>query len=94
MALTMGACGHGRRDDGVMWGMYASRRWNIAVVASAVLLGMVATFLSQSQLLVKARSWATSSVGGMGRSSSAGWRRHARGRAQLPGDSRAAARCR
>ncbi|MGI8830142.1 MAG: DUF305 domain-containing protein [Candidatus Limnocylindria bacterium] len=52
MALTMGGA------MGVvmmvwMWGMYADRRWNIGIIAGAVLLGVVATFLSQSQLLVE-----------------------------------------
>lgn len=32
--------------------MYPDRRWNVGIIAGAVLLGVVATFLSQSQLLV------------------------------------------
>ncbi len=36
-----------------MWGMYANRRWNIGVVAASVVLAAVATFLSQSQILVE-----------------------------------------
>ena len=52
MALTMGGA-MGVVMMAWMWGMYANRRWNIAVMAGAVLLGAVATFLSQSQLLVE-----------------------------------------
>lgn len=52
MALTMGGA-MGVVMMAWMWGMYANRRWNIAVIAGAVLLGAVATFLSQSQLLVE-----------------------------------------
>jgi uncharacterized protein (DUF305 family) len=36
-----------------MWGMYANRRWNMGVIAASVLLAVVATFLSQSQILVE-----------------------------------------
>jgi len=36
-----------------MWGMYADRRWNVGVIAASVLVAAVATFLSQSQLLVE-----------------------------------------
>lgn len=52
VALTMGA-GMGVVMMAWMWGMYANPRWNIGVIAGAVLLGAVATFLSQSQLLVE-----------------------------------------
>ncbi len=51
MALTMGGA-MGVVMMAWMWGMYADRRWNIGIIAGAVLLGVVATFLSQSQLLV------------------------------------------
>jgi len=51
MALTMGGA-MGVVMMAWMWGMYADRRWNIGVVAASVLLAVVATFLSQSQLLV------------------------------------------
>jgi uncharacterized protein (DUF305 family) len=36
-----------------MWGMYANRRWNVGAMAASVLLVVVATFLSQSQILVE-----------------------------------------
>jgi hypothetical protein len=52
MALTMGGA-MGVVMMAWMWGMYADRRWNIGIIAGAVLLGVVATFLSQSQLLVE-----------------------------------------
>ena len=52
MALTMGGA-MGVVMMGWMWGMYGNRRWNIGVVAGSVLLAVVATFLSQSQLLVE-----------------------------------------
>ncbi len=52
MALTMGGA-MGVVMMAWMWGMYANRRWNIGIMAGAVLLGVVATFLSQSQLLVE-----------------------------------------
>ncbi len=52
MALTMGGA-MGVVMMGWMWGMYADRRWNIGIIGGAVLLGVVATFLSQSQLLVE-----------------------------------------
>ena len=51
MALTMGGA-MGVVMMAWMWSMYADRRWNIGIIAGAVLLGVVATFLSQSQLLV------------------------------------------
>jgi hypothetical protein len=51
MALTMGGA-MGVVMMAWMWSMYADRRWNIGIIAGAVLLGAVATFLSQSQLLV------------------------------------------
>ena len=52
MALTMGGA-MGVVMMAWMWGMYANRRWNIGVVAGSVLLAVVATFLSQSQILVE-----------------------------------------
>ncbi len=52
MALTMGGA-MGVVMMAWMWGMYANRRWNIGIIAGAVVLGVVATFLSQSQLLVE-----------------------------------------
>jgi hypothetical protein len=52
MALTMGGA-MGMVMMAWMWGMYADRRWNIGIVVGAVLLGVVGTFLSQSQLLVE-----------------------------------------
>jgi hypothetical protein len=52
MALTMGGA-MGVVMMAWMWGMYANRRWNIGVVAASVLLAVVATFLSQSQILVE-----------------------------------------
>jgi hypothetical protein len=36
-----------------MWGMYADRRWNIGILAGGLALAAVATFLSQSQILVE-----------------------------------------
>jgi hypothetical protein len=51
MALTMGGA-MGVVMMAWMWGMYANRRWNIAIIAGSVLLAIVATFLSQSQILV------------------------------------------
>ena len=52
MALTMGGA-MGVVMMAWMWGMYANRRWNVGVVAASVLLVVVATFLSQSQILVE-----------------------------------------
>jgi hypothetical protein len=52
MALTMGGA-MGVVMMAWMWGMYANRRWNIGVVAASVALTIVATFLSQSQILVE-----------------------------------------
>lgn len=52
MALTMGGA-MGVVMMAWMWGMYANRRWNIGVVAASVALAIVATFLSQSQILVE-----------------------------------------
>jgi hypothetical protein len=52
MALTMGGA-MGVVMMAWMWGMYANRRWNIGVVAASVALAAVATFLSQSQILVE-----------------------------------------
>lgn len=52
MALTMGGA-MGVVMMAWMWGMYADRRWNIGIIVGAVVLGVVATFLSQSQLLVR-----------------------------------------
>ena len=52
MALTMGGA-MGIVMMAWMWGMYANRRWNIGVVAASVALAIVATFLSQSQILVE-----------------------------------------
>ena len=52
MALTMGGA-MGVVMIAWMWGMYASRRWNIGVVVGSVLLAVAATFLSQSQVLVQ-----------------------------------------
>ena len=52
MALTMGGA-MGTVMMAWMWGMYANRRWNVGVVAASVLLVVVATFLSQSQILVE-----------------------------------------
>lgn len=52
MALTMGGA-MGVVMMAWMWGMYADRRWNIGIMVGAVLLSVVATFLSQSQLLVE-----------------------------------------
>jgi hypothetical protein len=52
MALTMGA-GMGVVMMAWMWGMYANRRWNVGIIVVSVVLGVVATFLSQSQLLVE-----------------------------------------
>jgi hypothetical protein len=37
---------------GYMWGMYQSRRLNATIVIAALVLGAVAFFLSQSQILV------------------------------------------
>ena len=51
MALTMGGA-MGVVMMAWMWGMYANRRWNIGVMAASVALAVVATFLSQSQILV------------------------------------------
>lgn len=51
MALTMGGA-MGVVMMAWMWGMYADRRWNVGVIVGAVVLAVVATFLSQSQLLV------------------------------------------
>jgi hypothetical protein len=45
MALTMGGA-MGVVMMAWMWSMYADRRWNIGIIAGAVLLGVVATFLS------------------------------------------------
>jgi hypothetical protein len=52
MALTMGGA-MGVVMMAWMWGMYGNRRWNVAVLAASVLLTAVATFLSQSQILVE-----------------------------------------
>jgi hypothetical protein len=52
MALTMGGA-MGIVMMAWMWGMYANRRWNIGVLAASALLMVVATFLSQSQILVE-----------------------------------------
>jgi hypothetical protein len=52
MALTMGGA-MGVVMMAWMWGMYANPRWNIGVIAASVLLAVVATFLSQSQILVE-----------------------------------------
>jgi len=52
MALTMGGA-MGVEMMAWMWGMYADRRWNVGVIAASVLVAAVATFLSQSQLLVE-----------------------------------------
>lgn len=52
MALTMGGA-MGVVMMGWMWGMYANRRWNVGVIAGSLLLGAVATFLSQTQILVE-----------------------------------------
>lgn len=52
MALTMGGA-MGVVMMAWMWAMYANRRWNIGVLAASVLLMVVATFLSQSQILVE-----------------------------------------
>ncbi len=52
MALTMGA-GMGVVMMAWMWSMYANHRWNIGIIVGSVVLGVVATFLSQSQLLVE-----------------------------------------
>jgi hypothetical protein len=52
MALTMGGA-MGVVMMAWMWGMYANRAWNIGVMAASVLIAVVATFLSQSQLLVE-----------------------------------------
>jgi hypothetical protein len=52
MALTMGGA-MGIVMMAWMWGMYANRRWNFGVVAASVALAIVATFLSQSQILVE-----------------------------------------
>jgi hypothetical protein len=51
MALTMGA-GMAIIMLSYMWGMYRDRRLNVAIIAGALVLGLVAFFLSQSQLLV------------------------------------------
>lgn len=51
MALTMGGA-MGVVMMAWMWGMYPDRRWNVGIVAGAILIGAVATFLSQSQALV------------------------------------------
>lgn len=51
MALTMGGA-MGVVMMAWMWGMYADRRWNIGVVIASLVLAGVATFLSQSQILV------------------------------------------
>jgi hypothetical protein len=51
MALTMGGA-MGVVMMAWMWGMYSDRRLNMGIIAGALLLGAVATFLSQSQLLV------------------------------------------
>ena len=51
MALTMGGA-MGVVMIAWMWGMYADRRWNIGVVIASLVLAGVATFLSQTQLLV------------------------------------------
>ena len=52
MALTMGGA-MGVVMMAWMWGMYGNRRWNIGVMAGSILLAAVATFLSQSQILVE-----------------------------------------
>lgn len=52
MALTMGGA-MGVVMMARMWGMYANRRWNIGAMAASVLLMAIATFLSQSQILVE-----------------------------------------
>jgi hypothetical protein len=52
MALTMGGA-MGVVMMAWMWGMYANRRWNMGVIAASILLAVVATFLSQSQILVE-----------------------------------------
>lgn len=52
MALTMGGA-MGVVMMAWMWGMYANRAWNIGVVAASLVLAAVATFLSQSQILVE-----------------------------------------
>ena len=52
MALTMGGA-MGVVMMAWMWGMYANRRWNIGVMAASIALAAVATFLSQSQILVE-----------------------------------------
>lgn len=51
MALTMGGA-MGVVMMAWMWGMYPDRRWNLGVVGASMLLIAVATFLSQSQILV------------------------------------------
>jgi hypothetical protein len=52
MALTMGGA-MGVVMMAWMREMYANRGWNIGVVAASVALAIVATFLSQSQILVE-----------------------------------------
>ena len=52
MALTMGGA-MGVVMMAWMWGMYANRRWNVGVIIASVMLVVVATFLSQSQILVE-----------------------------------------
>ena len=51
MALTMGGA-MGVVMMAWMWGMYPDRKWNLGVMAASILLAVVATFLSQSQILV------------------------------------------
>ena len=52
MALTMGGA-MAVVMMAWMWGMYANRRWNVGIIAGAVGLAILATFLSQSQILVE-----------------------------------------
>jgi len=52
VALTMGGA-MGVVMVAWMWGMYPDRRWNIGIIGGAIVLGVVATFLSQSQVLVQ-----------------------------------------
>ena len=52
MALTMGGA-MGVVMMAWMWGMHPNPRWNVGVIAASVALAVVATFLSQSQILVE-----------------------------------------
>jgi hypothetical protein len=47
---------------GYMWGMYRSRRANVAIVAGAVLVGATAVLLVRSQALIEDRDYMSSMI--------------------------------